>query len=123
MHWLLAARLLVARLLVARLFVASLLFGVSSHGALAGCDLGQVVGYNLVFGKTIQAYLEDGKRVQGFTGCTRDRVLVFTDGTGVRCKDVFVHEARLPKAYLFAKNRNDMKLCIGDDMYDVAPPN
>ena len=64
--------------------------------------------------------IEDGKRVDGFEGCTRDRVLGFTDNTGVRCKDTVLHTAHLPKAYLFARNANDMKLCVDDDMYDVA---
>jgi hypothetical protein len=102
---------------------ASLVLGLLSRPALAVCDLSQVVGYQLVFGKTIEAYIEDGKRVSGFEGCTRDRVLVFTDHTGVRCKDTMLHSAHLPKAYLFARNANDMKLCVDDDIYDVAQPN
>jgi hypothetical protein len=101
-------------------FAAALLLVLSSRPALAVCDLSQVVGYTLVFGKTIQGYIEDGKQVTGFNGCTRDRVLVFTDNTGVRCKDTILHTARLPKAYLFARNANDMKLCVDDDVYDVA---
>jgi hypothetical protein len=104
-----------------RLVAGALLLGLSCRPALAICDLSQVVGYTLVFGKTVAAYIQDGKRVNGFAGCTPDRVLVFTDDTGVRCKDTFVQTARLPKAYLFARNANDMKLCVEDDMYDVAP--
>ena len=108
MHWLLATLIVL---------------GVSSRPALALCDLSQVVGYTLVSGKTIGGYVEDGKRVSGFAGCTRDRVLVFTDNTGVRCKETFVHSANVPKAYLFAKSANDMKLCVDDYMYEVAPAN
>jgi hypothetical protein len=96
-----------------RWFLAiALLLATAARPALAGCDLGQVVGY-----------VEDGKRVQGYAGCNRDRVLVFTDGTGVRCKDVGTASASLPTAYLFAKTQNDMKLCVGDDLFDVARPN
>ena len=102
---------------------AIMVLALSSHSALALCDLGQVVGYTLVFGKTIEGYVEDGKRVHGFAGCTRDRVLVFTDNTGVRCKETFVHTASVPKAYLFARNANDMKLCVDDDIYEVAQAN
>ena len=102
---------------------ATALLGLSSHPAHALCDLSQVVGYTLAFGKTIGSYLEDGKKVQGFAGCTRDRVLLFTDNTGVRCKETFIHSANVPKAYLFAKSANDMKLCVDDDMYDVAQAN
>lgn len=101
----------------------TLVLVLSSRPALAVCDLSQVVGYTLVFGKTIQAYIQDGKRINGFEGCAHDRVLVFTDNTGVRCKEALVHTANLPKAYLFARNANDMKLCVDDDMYDVAPAN
>ena len=104
------------------LLPAALLLALSPQPALAVCDLSQVVGYTLVFGKTIQGYIEDGKQVDGFEGCTRDRVLVFTDHTGVRCKDTILHTAHLPKAYLFARNNNDLKLCVDDDMYDVAQP-
>jgi hypothetical protein len=93
---------------------------LSSHPALAICDLSQVLGYTLVAGKTITGYVQDGKQVAGFEGCTRDRVLVFSDNTGVRCKETFVQTAASPKAYLFARSPNDMKLCVDDNMYDVA---
>ena len=102
------------------LLIAVLGLGVYARPALALCDLSQVVGYGLAFGKTIEAYVEDGKRVAGYHGCTRDRVLVFTDRTGVRCKETFVSSGTLPKAYLFARGPNDMKLCVGDEMFDVA---
>lgn len=105
------------------ILLAGLLLGASIVPAMAKCDLGQLIGYTLVFSKTIDSYVEDGKRVHGFTGCTRDRVLVFSDGTGVRCKDTIVHDAQIPQAFLFAKTATDMKACIDDDLYDVAPAN
>ncbi len=101
---------------------AVLATAAATSGARAGCDLSRVVGYTLVFSKVVDSYIEDGKRVKGFTGCDRDRVLVFTDNTGVRCKETDVQQASLPEAYLFARGPNDMKLCVGDAMYDVAPP-
>jgi hypothetical protein len=97
--------------------------GVSARPAQAECDLGRVVGYQLVLAKVIEGYIEGGKRFKGFSGCNLDRVLVFTDGTGVRCKEVDAATANLPTAYLFAKSQNDMKLCVGDAMYDVARAN
>jgi hypothetical protein len=107
-----------------RWFLAAVLvLATAARPALAGCDLGQVVGYQLVLAKVIQAYIEDGKRVEGFSGCNPARVLVFTDGTGVRCKEAGVATARLPTAYLFAKTQNDMKLWVGDDLFDVARAN
>ena len=84
------------------------------------CDLSQVIGYTLVFGKTIEAYIDDGRRVPGFNGCTRYRILVFSDNSVIRCKDTFFQTANLPKAYLFARSADDMKLCVDDAMYDVA---
>jgi hypothetical protein len=105
------------------LLAAALVAALSSRPALAVCDLSQVVGYTLFSGKTVEAYIQDGKRVSGFQGCAPDRVLVFTDNTGVRCKEALVHTATLPKAYLFARSATDMKLCVDDDMYDVAPAN
>jgi hypothetical protein len=100
---------------------AALVLGAAARPALAACDLSLVVGYQLVFGKVIEGYVEDGKRQHGFSGCTRDRVLVFADNTGVRCKETFVDHAENPKGYLFARSENDLKLCVGDEMYDVAP--
>jgi hypothetical protein len=102
--------------------VVGLALALVARPALAGCDLGQLVGYQLIFAKVIEGYVQDGKRVTGFSGCNRDRVLVFTDGTGVRCKDVDAATARLPTAYLFAKSQTDMKLCVGDALYEVARP-
>ena len=108
------------RRFVASCLAATLAIAASAPAARAGCDLGRVVGYTLVFSKVVDAYIEDGKRVKGFSGCNPDRVLVFTDNTGVRCKETDMQEASLPQAYLFARGPNDMKLCVGDALYDVA---
>jgi hypothetical protein len=96
---------------------------LSGRPALAQCDLNQLVGYTLVFKKTIDSYIEDGKRTHGFAGCTRDRVLVFADHTGVRCMETSVKTDNRPTAYLFAKSNSDMKLCVDNDLYTVAPAN
>lgn len=89
----------------------------------AGCDLSRLVGYTLVFGKVIDSYIEEGKQHQGFDGCNRDRVLVFADGSGVRCVDAFLHHGNRPRGYLFARSNSDMMLCVDDDLYKVAPAN
>jgi hypothetical protein len=92
------------------------------HPAVAaGCDLSQVIGYTLVVMKTIEGYIEAGTRKRGFIGCQPDRVLVFTDNTGVRCKDVSLQRLDIPRAYLFAKSATDIKLCVGDEILNVAP--
>ena len=87
----------------------------------AGCDLSQVIGYQLVAMKTIEAYIERGQKLRGYKGCQPDRVLVFTDNTGLRCKGMSVQGGDLPRAYVFARSQTDIKLCIGDDMLDMAP--
>lgn len=89
--------------------------------AQARCALDGVVGYTLVFAKTIEAFIEGGQRSRGFQGCQPGRVLVFTDNSGVRCKVASFQKLDIPKAYLFAKSQTDLKLCVGDEMLDVAP--
>jgi len=96
---------------------------MASRPAMAECDLSALVGYTLVFSKTIDAYMLDGKRFRGFQGCTRDRVLVFHDNTGVRCKETFLQTGDFPRAFLFARGPNDMKLCVDSYIYEVAQAN
>jgi len=85
-----------------------------------GCDLSRVIGYTLVAQKTIEAYVETGKRTRGFVGCAPERVLIFTDNTALRCQSRGVQLITLPRAWLFARTQTDIKLCVGDDMYDMA---
>jgi hypothetical protein len=94
-----------------------------SRPALAECDLSQLIGYTLVLSKTIDGYVLDGKRARGFQGCTRDRVLLFSDNTAVRCKETFLQQGNFPRAFLFARNPNDMKLCVEGSIYEVAQAN
>lgn len=107
-----------------RLVALSLLvLATGMRPAMAECDLGEVVGYQLMFGKFIESYIEDGKRHPGFDGCATDRVLVFTDNTGLRCKETLIQHAERPRGYLFARNAGDLKLCVDGTFYLVAPPN
>ena len=87
----------------------------------AGCDLDRVMGYQVAGARTIQGYVENGKSVYGFEGCEPGRVLVFTDRTGLRCKGSGLAHLDLPKAWIFARSKDDLKLCVGDDLYDVEP--
>ena len=102
---------------------AAILAAMSQPVLAAGCDLSRLVGYTLVFNKVIDSYIEEGKQHQGFDGCNRDRVLVFADGSGVRCVDAFVSHSNRPHAFLFARSNSDMMLCVDDDLYKVAPAN
>jgi hypothetical protein len=100
--------------------VAGVVLGTAGRPAMAECALSALVGYTLVFSKTIDGYIQDGKRFRGFQGCTRDRVLAFDDATGVRCKETFLQTGNFPRAFLFARNANDMKLCVDGSLYEVA---
>lgn len=109
---------------LAFLGAALALLSVTARPALAdGCDLSRLVGYTLAFDKIIDSYIEEGKRVPGFDGCNRDRVIVFTDGSGVRCVDTFLHSAGQVHGYLFARSNTDLMLCVDGDLYKVAPAN
>jgi hypothetical protein len=89
------------------------------------CDLNTVVGYQIVFAKPIEGYIQGGTRKRGYEGCEPDRVLVFADNTGVRCKDLVIqHLDELPTAYLFARsNAGDLKLCVAGELFSVSTTN
>jgi hypothetical protein len=109
-----------------RLFVAAMLLLTSGLAHAAGrCDLDALVGYQLVFAKPIEGYIQDGTLQKGYEGCELDRVLVFSDHTGVRCKDVVLqHLDELPTGFLFARNNfGDMKLCVEGELFDVSKTN
>ena len=91
---------------------------VVSRIAFAECDLDDVVGYTLVDKKTVVGYIEDGKREDGYTGCSYGRILVFQDGTGVSCADYNYDYAYRPDAYIFMSG-SSIKVCIDDEMIDV----
>ena len=95
--------------------------GVSSaFPAWAECDLGEVVGYTLIASKTIDGRIDDGQREDDFEGCDFERTIVFTDNTGVRCMGYGYSYAYRPDAYIFSNGRS-MKMCVQDEMYEVAP--
>jgi hypothetical protein len=112
--------------------VQNVLGFVGAIGLLSGglaradgrCDLNTVVGYQLAFGKPITGYVEKGVRHHGYEGCAPDRVLLFADGNGVRCKDtVPQHLDDPPTAYLFGRSMADMKLCVEGELMEVSPTN
>jgi hypothetical protein len=88
------------------------------------CDLNTLVGYTLLFAKPIDSYIQGTIRTKGYEGCEPDRVLVFADNTGVRCKRVVrQHLEHLPTGYLFARNAGDLQLCVEGELFDVQPTN
>jgi hypothetical protein len=89
------------------------------------CDLNTLVGYQVVFARPIAGYIQGGIRQNGYAGCEPDRVLVFADNTGVRCKELARQSVDdLPVGYLFARdNMGDMKLCVEGDLFAVSLTN
>ncbi|MDR3537342.1 MAG: hypothetical protein P4L71_12665 [Acetobacteraceae bacterium] len=101
---------------------AALALAFAPVPAWAGCDLDQVLGYQLVWIKTIYGYRDsDGKTHNGFDGCEPDRRIMFTDQTTLRCEGSAGKHLTTTKAYVFARNNYDMKMCVQDDLFDVSP--
>jgi hypothetical protein len=110
-------------LLMAVAAIVTLMNG-SAH-ADGRCDLNTLVGYQIVLAKPIEGYIQGGTRKRGYEGCQPDRVLVFADNTGVRCKELALqHLDQLPNGYLFARNNaGDLKLCVEGELFAVSPTN
>ena len=90
--------------------------------AEAQCNLSGLVGYTLIAQKTIDGYVQGEKRGNDFEGCDFDRIIVFDDNTGVRCMTYSYTYSYRPDAYIFATNLGSMKMCVENELYDVAPP-
>ena len=110
-----------------RMYIAALAVFLCAGVARAEvdrCDLHEVIGYQVIFAKQVVAYVQAGKKTKGYEGCEPDRVLVFGDGSGVRCKDLSVHHLDdPPTAFLFGKSMSDLKLCVDGEMFGVTPTN
>jgi hypothetical protein len=88
------------------------------------CDLNTVVGYQVLFAKPVTGFIQGGMKRQGYEGCEPDRVLLFGDGSGVRCKDLVPqHLDEVPTGYLFGKSMAELKLCVEGELMDVSPTN
>ncbi len=87
------------------------------------CDLDDFVGYTLIAAKYVSGYIDkDNKRSSNFEGCDWDRIIVFEDNTGVRCRGYSYSYSYRPKAYIFA-NGSRIKLYVNGRCYDAARVN
>lgn len=105
---------------------ASVLFwaGAAWAEGAGRCPLDGLIGYTLAFSKPVVARIENGRREKGYEGCQPDRVLIFGDNTGLRCREVSLHHLDdPPNAYIFVKGAGDIKLCVEGDVFSVAPTN
>lgn len=114
-----------ARLSIAPVVAMALLMTGGPVLADGRCDLNELVGYQIWYAKPIQGYIQGGIRQKGYEGCEPDRVLVFADNTGVRCKELDrQHLDDLPIGYLFVRNNaGDMKLCVEGELFEVSQTN
>jgi hypothetical protein len=103
-----------------RLLIAIVCLALTSIQAFAFCKLNRVMGYTLVAQKTVVAKIEDGKREDGFSGCTYGRILVFEDNTGLRCAEYNYEYSYRPDAFIFVRG-SDIKACIEGYLYDLNP--
>src|SRR5580704_3615581 len=100
--------------------ILAFLICLTPVGALAGCDLDDMVGWTLIARKTIASTIDsDGHRRDDFEGCDFDRVVVFDDNTGVRCTTYSYTYSYRPKAYIWA-NGVSMKMCVGSREFSVS---
>lgn len=94
---------------------------ISTQGAIAECNLDQLVGYTLVAAERVSGfYDQDGKQGSDFEGCTFGRVLVFLDGKGVACREYRYSYSYMPTAYIFANGGSQGAACIGDEIYLIS---
>lgn len=110
-----------AGLIRAALLAAVTLVAAAPVPARAGCDLDALLGYQLVAIKTIDGYQDgDGKTHKGFDGCEAQRLVMFSDRSAVRCVAAAGRHLDAIKAYVFARNSYDLKLCVQDDLFEVS---
>ena len=90
--------------------------------------LGDLVGYIVLASKTVDSFIDKGKdKKDGLEGCDYDRVIAFTDGTGVVCRTYSYTYSYRPKAIILAqqvayqgKQFTRLKMLIGDRLYGVG---
>lgn len=99
-------------------FVTALMLGASSTAAHADCDLGEVVGWTLLAEKTVDGFIESGKKDDSYEGCDFDRIITFSDGTGLRCTGYHYTYSYRPQAYIFGDG-HFFKACIEDEWVDL----
>jgi hypothetical protein len=108
---------------------AALLTGFSplSHADFED-EASDYVGYTIIAVKTIDSFQDKGKeKKDGFEGCDYDRVIVFTDGTGVSCRGYGYKYAYRPKAIILGQQLNYqgrqvtmLKMIVQGTAYDVT---
>jgi hypothetical protein len=110
-------------------FFFNLMVGVFSVEVAADTfdKLSDLEGYYLIKVKTIDGWVDKGKKDSDFEGCDWDRVIIFDDGTTATCRTYSYSYSYRPKAALFGKpmshngtNFYSIKMLVGSDIYDMG---
>ena len=81
-------------------------------------ELDRLVGYTITAKKPIKAFYQDGKFEKGFKGCERNRIIVFHDGSTLKCKGYHHRYNYKPDAFILTKSR-DIKMVVDGEIYDM----
>ena len=105
-----------------RRLVFGVILAVAPSIAQASCDIDDLLGYTVIAKKTISARIDNGVKTEDYQGCEYGRIIVFSDGTGVKCQTYTYTYAYMPTAYIVT-NGAGSKLCVENELVAVGPPN
>ena len=98
--------------------LVALMLCIWSTEAWSRCNAQVNVGSTLLARKTITGWIEQGVAHDGFEGCTYDRILVFSDQTGLRCSGYHYEYAYNPEAEIWGSS-GQFFICISGTMIPV----
>jgi hypothetical protein len=88
--------------------------------AIDSDDLEHYEGWCIVAVKKISGYWDENKGIrEGFEGCSYGRLIIFEDGTFVRCLEYGYQYEYRPTAILMSDGASAIMI-VGDELYDVA---
>lgn len=102
------------------LIIAVAAAAVPAEASINESDLRGLVGYTLVTSKTIAGYVKGSDVEDSFEGCEYDRVIAFTDGTGLRCASYNYSYAYRPEAFIFMRG-SSVKMIVDGEIYEMMP--
>jgi hypothetical protein len=101
------------------LIIAIAATAVPAQASISEHDLRGLIGYTLVTSKTVKGYVKGAKIEESFEGCDYDRVIAFTDGTGLRCQSYSYSYAYRPEAFIFTRG-SSIKMIVDGEVYEMT---
>jgi hypothetical protein len=100
-------------------FVAAMAGLSPAHAGTS--ELSRYVGYTIIAEKTVDHWIsEDGqKKGDSFEGCEFGRVIIFTDGTFLRCVSYSYHYSYRPDAIILARG-STFVMIVDDEAFDMT---